>query len=230
MRFLVAILLLVFAASSAVAVNKPWKNARNWQGEGWYVTEYAGTVRSGLMSGPFWSERACLVEIEEGDDDYMEVSGLTYECENYSSRTPLALQRSDLVGTWRCGPTVVRAPTSNVTSVEEVTWLQDGTYSSHASTVISEPGQDPLAIEERYHGTWKLDGDVAVTRVQRIEVLSALHPSITKERWQKSRNHQLAVMSLFASRILEMQDGRMRTTLVHPAPKGSAIEVSCQRQ
>jgi len=229
MRFLAAILLLVFATSSAIAANKPWKNARNWKGEGWYVTEYANNVRSGLMSGPFWSEKGCLEELEEGVHDYMEVSGLTYECENYASRTPLAPKRSDLVGTWRCGSTA-RGPASDVTGIEELNRHPDGTYTSHATTLISEPGKAPITIEERIHGAWRLEGDVEVSRVLGTEVLSTTHPTMTKAQLQKAKDYQLILMSLFVSRIVELGNGHMRSILIHPELKEMSVESSCQRR
>ena len=139
------------------------------------------------------------------------------------------LRPSDLVGTWRCGPTVMQGPGFTVTVTDQTTKLPNGTYTGHTSTVISAPGKPALTLQDRSNGTWELSGDVVRTHVLRAEFLSASDPSITQEEGQKAQNDQLAKKSVYESRILELSGKRSRSIPVNSMYKEAAVESSCER-
>ena len=139
------------------------------------------------------------------------------------------LSHSDLVGTWRCGPTVMQGPGFTVTVTDETTKLSDGTYSGHSSTVISAPGKPALTLPDRSSGTRELVGDVVKSRIDQIEFLSASDPSITKEAGQRAQDEQLAKKSVYESRILEFTGTRSRSIPVNYMYKEAAVESTCER-
>ena len=140
-----------------------------------------------------------------------------------------ALKPSDLLGTWRCGPTVMQGPGFTVTVTDETTNKADGTYTGQTTTVIAAPGQPPLTLLDRSNGTWELKGDVVRSHVLHVEFVSASDPSITREQGQKAKDDQLAKKSVYESRILELRDGRSRSVPVNSMYKEAAVESSCQR-
>ena len=156
-------------------------------------------------------------------------SAITAMLMGSSAAASSSLALSDLVGTWRCGPTVMQGPGFTVTTTDETNRLADGTYTSHTTTVIAAPGKPAFTLQDRSNGTWELKGDVVTIHVIRAEFLSASDPSITKEAGQKAQDDQLAKKSVYESRILEITGGRTRSIPVNSMYKEAAVESSCER-
>ena len=140
-----------------------------------------------------------------------------------------SMTESDLVGSWRCGPTVMQGPGFTVTVTDETTKLRDGTYTAYTTTVIAAPGEAPITLQDRSNGTWELKGDVIRTHVIRSEFLSASDPSITKEAGQKAQDDQLAKKSVYETRILELTSTRSRSIPINSMYKEAAVESRCER-
>ena len=141
----------------------------------------------------------------------------------------LPLSPSDLVGAWRCGPTVMQGPGFTIAVTDETTKLADGTYTAHTSTVISAPDTPNITLQDRSSGTWELVGDVVKSRVIRAEFLSASDPSITNEAGQKAQDDQLAKKAVYETRILEISGTRSRSIPVNSMYKEAAVESACER-
>jgi hypothetical protein len=146
-----------------------------------------------------------------------------------AAATTSPLSSSDLVGTWRCGPTFMQGPGFTVTVTDETTKLSDGTFIGHSRSLISAPGKPPLTLEDRSSGTWELVGDVVRSRINRIEFLSASDPSITKDAGQRAQDEQLAKKSVYESRILEFNGTHSRSIPVNSMYEEAAVESTCER-
>lgn len=140
-----------------------------------------------------------------------------------------SLAVADLVGTWRCGPTVMQGPGFTVTVTDETNKLPDGTFTAHTTTVIAAPGEAPITLRDRSNGTWELKGDVVSSHVLRAEFLSASDPSITRDAGQKAQDDQLARKSVYESRILELTGTRSRSIPVNSMDKEANVESRCER-
>lgn len=146
-----------------------------------------------------------------------------------AAATTSPLSSSDLVGTWRCGPTFMQGPGFTVTVTDETTKLSDGTFIGHSRSLISAPDKPPLTLEDRSSGTWELVGDVVRSRINRIEFLSASDPSITKDAGQRAQDEQLAKKSVYESRILEFNGTHSRSIPVNSMYEEAAVESTCER-
>ena len=139
------------------------------------------------------------------------------------------IAQSDLLGAWRCGPTVMQGPGFTLTVMDETKKLPDGTYTAHTTTVVSAPGKAPITLKDRSNGTWELKGDVVRTHVLRAEFLFASDSSFTKEAGQKAQDDQLAKKSVYESRILELTGTRSRSIPINSMYKEAAVESRCER-
>jgi len=140
-----------------------------------------------------------------------------------------AVVTNDLVGKWRCGPTVMRGPNVIVTASEEIIRADDGSFVSHGTSMIEVPGKPPLTIQDKSDGSWELTGEVLKTHIQHLEFLSSSEVSITKEMGQKVEDDQLAKKSIYENRVLEHTGMRYRVFPVNPMHKEAAVETSCER-
>lgn len=146
-----------------------------------------------------------------------------------AAATTPPISPADLLGTWRCGPTVMQGPGFTVTVIDETTKLPNGTFTGHTRSVISAPGKAPLTLQDRSSGTWELVGDVVRSRINHLEFLSASDPSVTKEAGQKAQDEQLAEKSVYESRILEFNGTHSRSIPVNSMYKEAAVESTCER-
>lgn len=146
-----------------------------------------------------------------------------------AAATTSPLRPSDLVGTWRCGPTVMQGPGFTVTVTDETTKFPDATFTGYTRTVISAPGKAPLTLQDRSSGTWELVGDVVRSRINHVEFLSAPDPSVTKEAGQRAQDEQLAKKSVYESRILEFDGTHSRSIPVNSMYREAAVESTCER-
>ncbi|MEO8670680.1 MAG: hypothetical protein ABI411_05145 [Tahibacter sp.] len=142
---------------------------------------------------------------------------------------PASVTPSDLVGTWRCGPTVMQRPEVTVTTSDETTNASDGTYTSRGTIVTTLPDKHVTTVLVRSSGTWELKGDIVRTHVQHGEFLSASDPSITKEEGQRLQDDQLRKKSVFEDRILEFTGTRSRSIPINSMYKSAVVETGCER-
>lgn len=139
------------------------------------------------------------------------------------------LKATDLVGTWKCGPTEMQGPGFTVTVSETTTNSATGRFVTDTTTVIAAPGKEPLTLLSRASGSWELAGDVLRTHFERAEFLSASDPSVSHEAGQKAQDDQLKKKSTYESRILAIEGGRYRSVPINPMYEEAAVESSCAR-
>lgn len=143
-------------------------------------------------------------------------------------QAPLATPH-DLVGTWRCGPTVMQGLGFTITASEKIERTAAGTFVSHGTTVITRPDQNPLTLHDRSNGTWELADGIIKTYFLHTEFLSASDPSVTKEAGQKAHDDQLRKKSVYKTRVLGYAGTRYRTIPVNSMYKEAEVEGSCER-
>lgn len=140
-----------------------------------------------------------------------------------------ALTSQALVGTWRCGPTVIHGPNFDIAVTTETSNASDGTYSTLTTSIITPHGKPPITTTDRAWGTWLLENDVITSTVQRVEFLTSSDPSITKEIGQQAQDAQVRKKSSYQSRILEFTGRSSRSIPVNSMYEEAAVESSCER-
>lgn len=60
-----------------------------------------------------------------------------------AAATTPPISPADLLGTWRCGPTVMQGPRFTVTVIDKTTKLPNGAFNGYTRSVISAPGEAP---------------------------------------------------------------------------------------
>ena len=141
----------------------------------------------------------------------------------------VALTSKALIGTWRCGPTVMHGPNFDISVTTETANASDGTYSTLTTSVITPHGKPSITTTDRAWGTWLLEDDVITSTVQRVEFLTSSDPSITKEIGQQAQDAQVRKKSTYQSRILEFTGHFSRSIPVNSMYKEAAVESSCER-
>jgi hypothetical protein len=142
---------------------------------------------------------------------------------------PVGLSGQALVGTWRCGPVAVPDPNFDLVVTTETVNQADGRYTGLSTSVITQPGKAPVVIRDRASGTWLLEGDIFVSKIEQVQFLSASDTWISQERGQKVQDEMLKKKSVYRSRILEFTGSTLRIVPVDPAYKAAELESLCKR-
>lgn len=139
------------------------------------------------------------------------------------------LSSQALVGTWRCGPVAVADPNYDLVVTTETINQADGRYTGLSTSVFTQPGKAPVVIQDRASGTWRLEGDIFVSKIEQVQFLSASDSWISQERGQKVQDEMLKKKSVYRSRILEFTGPTLRIVPVDPAYKAAELESLCER-
>ncbi len=145
-----------------------------------------------------------------------------------TSREP-RLSDQAMLGDWDCGPTTMHGPGFDLVVTVRTTNRPDHTYTSLTTSVITPHGKSPVTNKDQAYGTWRLDGGIVTSSVQRVEFLSSSDPTFSKELGQKIQDDQLRKKSTYQSRILEFDGEVSRSIPVNSLYKEAIVESSCRR-
>ncbi|MGN7916448.1 hypothetical protein [Lysobacter sp. 22409] len=153
-------------------------------------------------------------------------AGLLAGC---ATNRPAGLSSQSLAGTWRCGPIAIPDPNYDLVVSTETINRADGRYTSLTTSVITPHGKSPVVIQDRASGTWLLEGDILVSKIEEVKFLSSSDSWISNERGQKVQDDMLKKKSVYRSRILKFTGRTLRIVPVEPTYKEAEVESLCKR-
>lgn len=139
------------------------------------------------------------------------------------------LSNETLVGTWECGPTTMRGPNFDVAVTSRTTYDVDYNFSSHTTSVITPDGQPAITNQDVAHGTWRMEGHVITSKVERVRFLSSSDPGIIIALGQQIQDDQLKTKSVYKSRVIAFDGTTSRSIPVDALHKEAVVETSCRR-
>lgn len=139
------------------------------------------------------------------------------------------LSDESLVGSWRCGPVLMHGPGFDVSVSTETVNDADHRYTSTTTSVITAPGKKPVTAKDLSFGTWRLDGDIITTHVERVQFVSFSDPALSNELGQRMHDAQLRKKSTYQSRILAFDGRKSRSIPINSMYKEAVVESSCER-
>lgn len=102
------------------------------------------------------------------------------------AESPLRLSGQAIVGTWDCRAATMQGPGFVVEATWQVTRRADHSYSSLNTSLVTAEGKPSITTTDQADGIWRLEGDVIVTSVVRVEFLSSSDAGIGKELGQQT--------------------------------------------
>lgn len=148
---------------------------------------------------------------------------------NCGASQPQEIIEGDLLGTWECGPTVIRGPNFELVMRSTTTRRTDHTFTTVTTLLTKPDGKTDFTTEDSSRGKWWLDGDVVAHDYEHTEFLSSSDPSIDKEFGQKVVDAQLKKKRLYQSRILFLDKTSLRMTPLNSMYEEAVVETRCKR-
>jgi len=105
----------------------------------------------------------------------------------------------------------------------------DHTFVGESTAVITPSGKPAVTNMDRQWGIWRLDGDVVISTIQRVQFLSSTDTSFTRELGQKLLEDQVRKKSTYKSRILSFDGKTSRSIPVDSMYKEAVVESTCRR-
>lgn len=146
------------------------------------------------------------------------------------AESPLGLSEQDIVGTWDCRAATMQGPNFDVEATWQVTRRADHSYTSLNTSLVTTEEKPSITTTDQADGTWRLEGDVIVTSVGRVEFLSSSDAGIGKELGQQVLEAQIRKKSVYRARVIAFDGTTSRSVPVDPMHKQADVESTCTRR
>ncbi|QOY23712.1 hypothetical protein FYK61_21590 [Xanthomonas citri] len=96
-------------------------------------------------------------------------------------------------------------------------------------SVITPHGGAAVTNKDIAYGSWHLEANDFIYKVERVQFLSSSDPTFSNELGQQIQKAQLKKKSVYKSHILDFDGNTSRTMTVDPMYQEAAVESSCTR-
>jgi hypothetical protein len=146
-----------------------------------------------------------------------------------ASAASLPISQKSLIGTWECGPTIMKGPHAVMSVVSITTFADDNSFVGKSSNVIAPPGSSAFTVTNSARGTWQLEGTALTWVYLESKFISSSDPRISVESGQKVEDDEMRKKSVFKSKILEITHDTLRRIPIDSAHPEAVVEAKCKR-
>lgn len=140
------------------------------------------------------------------------------------------IKKQLVVGTWECGPTVMKGPEVTVTASYVVERKADMTFMHTGTSRVEPKGREAFTFDATYRGTWKLAGDVLTWTYTESKFVGSSLPHVTPEIGQKIIDDEQQKQPISSSRVLRVDARSISTISVKPLYPAAAVASHCTRK
>ncbi|QYF95319.1 hypothetical protein KY495_09280 [Massilia sp. PAMC28688] len=135
-----------------------------------------------------------------------------------------------IVGTWECGPTVMKGPDVTVTASYVLERKPDMTFMHTGTSRVEPKGREAFTFDATYRGTWKLAGDVLTWTYTESKFVGSSLPQVTPEIGQKIIDDEHRKQPISSSRVIRVDARSISTIPVKPLYAAAAVASHCKRK